>query len=81
MLYLGIDTSNYTTSVALYDAETGEMSQRKRLLPVRMAIDDKDRIMDILNRCAPGAPRIAAWRCLDLPDAVMGLLEELETLA
>ena len=35
MLYLGIDTSNYTTSVALYDAETGEMSQRKRLLPVR----------------------------------------------
>lgn len=35
MLYLGIDTSNYTTSVALYHADTGEMLQRKRLLPVR----------------------------------------------
>ncbi|HCA04308.1 MAG TPA: peptidase M22 [Ruminococcaceae bacterium] len=35
MLYLGIDTSNYTTSTALYDSETGLMTQQKRLLPVR----------------------------------------------
>ena len=34
-LFLGIDTSNYTTSTALYDSETGEMLQRKQLLPVR----------------------------------------------
>lgn len=34
-LYLGIDTSNYTTSVALYDSENGEMIQRKQLLPVK----------------------------------------------
>ena len=34
-LYLGIDTSNYTTSTALYDSETGEMRQCKRLLPVK----------------------------------------------
>ena len=34
-LYLGIDTSNYTTSVALYDSETGEMRQIKKLLPVK----------------------------------------------
>lgn len=34
-LYLGIDTSNYTTSAALYNGETGEMCQLKRLLPVR----------------------------------------------
>ena len=34
-LFLGIDTSNYTTSVALFDSETGEMRQNKRLLPVR----------------------------------------------
>lgn len=33
-LFLGIDTSNYTTSVALYNSETGEMKQQKRLLPV-----------------------------------------------
>ena len=34
-LYLGIDTSNYTTSVALYDSETGVLSQQKKLLPVK----------------------------------------------
>ena len=34
-LFLGIDTSNYTTSVALYDSETGEMRQLKKLLPVK----------------------------------------------
>ena len=34
-LYLGIDTSNYTPSTALYNSETGEMKQSKRLLPVK----------------------------------------------
>ncbi len=34
-LYLGIDTSNYTTSAALYDGGTGVLIQKKRLLPVR----------------------------------------------
>lgn len=33
--YLGIDTSNYTTSFAWLDTETGECRQVKRLLPVR----------------------------------------------
>lgn len=33
-LYLGIDTSNYTTSAALFDGE--RMIQRKKLLPVRV---------------------------------------------
>lgn len=32
--YLGIDTSNYTTSTALYDSETGRMMQQKQLLSV-----------------------------------------------
>ncbi len=31
---LGIDTSNYTTSLALFDTDSGEMIQQKRLLPV-----------------------------------------------
>ena len=35
MLYLGIDTSNYTTSAALYNSKTGEITQQKKLLPVR----------------------------------------------
>ncbi len=33
--YLGIDTSNYTTSTALYFPETGEVVQKKKLLPVK----------------------------------------------
>lgn len=34
-LFLGIDTSNYTTSTALYNSENGEMIQQKKLLPVK----------------------------------------------
>lgn len=33
-LALGLDTSNYTTSTALYDSRSGEYSQQKKLLPV-----------------------------------------------
>lgn len=35
MLTLGIDTSNYTTSACIYDSESGEMHQKKLLLPVK----------------------------------------------
>lgn len=34
-LFLGIDTSNYTTSTAIYDSSTGVMYQQKKLLPVK----------------------------------------------
>lgn len=34
-VFLGIDTSNYTTSAALYDEETGTVYQQKRLLVVK----------------------------------------------
>lgn len=34
-LFLGIDTSNYTTSTAIYDSSTGVMHQQKKLLPVK----------------------------------------------
>lgn len=33
--FLGIDTSNYTTSVALYNYETNEIVSKKKLLPVK----------------------------------------------
>ncbi len=33
--FLGIDTSNYTTSVALYNDETNEVVSKKKLLPVK----------------------------------------------
>ncbi len=35
MRSLGIDTSNYTTSVALYDGNTNSVIQKKKLLPVK----------------------------------------------
>ena len=35
-VYLGIDTSNYTTSVCLYDSESGRVISERKLLPVRM---------------------------------------------
>lgn len=34
-MYLGIDTSNYTTSVCLYDSESGSVISERRLLPVK----------------------------------------------
>ena len=34
-VYLGIDTSNYTTSVCLYDSETNAVISRRKLLPVK----------------------------------------------
>ena len=33
--YLGLDTSNYTTSASLYDSDNGMMIQKKKLLPVK----------------------------------------------
>ncbi len=35
MIALGLDTSNYTTSAALFDSVTGVLVQKKRLLPVK----------------------------------------------
>lgn len=35
MIYLGIDTSNYTTSVAVFDCENNSIRQLKKLLPVK----------------------------------------------
>lgn len=34
-IFLGIDTSNYTTSTAVFDSNTGKYFQKKRLLPVK----------------------------------------------
>ncbi|MEG2597020.1 MAG: peptidase M22 [Oscillospiraceae bacterium] len=34
-IYLGLDTSNYTTSTALFDSKTGQISMEKKLLPTK----------------------------------------------
>ena len=33
--YLGLDTSNYTSSVALYNSQARQVIQQKKLLPVK----------------------------------------------
>ncbi|MGN0620697.1 MAG: peptidase M22 [Porcipelethomonas sp.] len=33
--FLGIDTSNYTTSAAVFDSESGEIRHKRKLLPVK----------------------------------------------
>ena len=53
---------------------------RDALLPLRMNNDDKDRVMQILKTAHNSAQRIAAWRCLNLPDSVLGRLMELDML-
>lgn len=45
MRYLGIDTSNYTTSAALYDSETKTVVQKKMLLPVKSGQRDYGKAM------------------------------------
>jgi N6-L-threonylcarbamoyladenine synthase len=35
MIYLGFDTSNYTTSAAVFDSDTGEVCKSGKLLPVK----------------------------------------------
>lgn len=34
-VFLGLDTSNYTTSAAVYDTDSGQITQAKKLLPVK----------------------------------------------
>lgn len=61
--YLGIDTSNYTTSVALYDSVTNKVKQFKKLLPVKqgeLGIRQSDAVFHHVKQ---------------LPDVVSGLFD------
>ena len=42
--FLGIDTSNYTTSCAIYDSENDTIIHRKKLLPVKKVNSDFVRV-------------------------------------
>ncbi|MBQ9993879.1 MAG: peptidase M22 [Clostridia bacterium] len=69
---LGIDTSNYTTSVALYDTSTDEVIQRKKLLPVKegqLGLRQSDAVFHHVRQL----PEVMAELFADtraLPDAV-----------
>lgn len=53
--YLGIDTSNYTTSTALFSTETNTCIQSKRLLPVKegeLGLRQSDAVFHHVNQLA-----------------------------
>ena len=54
--YLGIDTSNYTTSAALYNSDTNEIRQNKQLLPVKdgaLGLRQSDAVFSHVKQLAP----------------------------
>lgn len=67
MIILGIDTSNYTTSAALLDTESGRIIQSKLLLPVekgRLGLRQSDAVFHhtkqlpvVMDRLFDGVPR------------------------
>ena len=65
---LGIDTSNYTTSAALYDTESKTIIQRKKLLPVKegqLGLRQSDAVFHHVQQ---------------LPEIIGSLFEEIDTL-
>lgn len=72
MLTLGIDTSNYTTSCALYDSESGEVVQKKLLLPVRegeKGLRQSDAVFHHTARLWPLVEELFAEKRVE-PDAI-----------
>ena len=68
--YLGIDTSNYTTSAAVFDSGTGKVVHRKKLLPVAegsLGLKQSDMISQILRSCFCLPPFLAAVGCFKYP--------------
>ena len=66
--FLGIDTSNYTTSAAVFKSESGEILQSKKLLPVKagqVGLRQSDALFHHVNQ---------------LTEVAKGLLEGLENL-
>ena len=66
--FLGIDTSNYTTSAAVFKSESGEILQSKKLLPVKAGqagLRQSDALFHHVNQ---------------LTEVAKGLLEGLENL-
>ena len=55
-IYLGIDTSNYTTSVCLYDSESGTVISKRKLLPVKdgaLGLRQSDAVFHHVQQLAP----------------------------
>ncbi len=80
--FLGIDTSNYTTSLAIYDDENGKMMQFKMPLPVKeneVGLRQSDAVFhhtkhlpELMEKCFPFSGKIAAVGVSAKPRDVQG---------
>lgn len=71
-VFLGIDTSNYTTSVAAFDSRTGEMISEKVLLPVaenNCGLRQSDAVFLHVRQLGEVASRVLS-KLNDVPEAV-----------
>ena len=69
-LFLGIDTSNYTTSAALYDSDAGTIRQDKKLLPVKPGEKGLRQSDAVFHHTVQLPDRIDA---LQLPEGIAGI--------
>ena len=72
MLYLGIDTSNYTTSAALFDTQGGIIADERRLLPVKegqLGLRQSDAVFHH-TAALPGIITAAMEKSVSSPDCV-----------
>ena len=69
---LGLDTSNYTTSAAVYTTETGTVCHRKKLLPVKkgqIGLRQSDAVFHHTQRL-PGILESLMEEAAEIPEAV-----------
>ena len=69
-LFLGIDTSNYTTSAAIYDSENNTIRQDKKLLPVKNGEKGLRQSDAVFHHTVQLPDRIEA---LGLPEGITGI--------
>ena len=69
-LFLGLDTSNYTTSAAIYDSENNTIRQDKKLLPVKNGEKGLRQSDAVFHHTVQLPDRIEA---LGLPEGIAGI--------
>ena len=71
--FLGVDTSNYTTSAAVYDSSENRIYQAKRLLPVRegeLGLRQSDAVFHHTKQLPDMIEKLFSENDLDRPEAV-----------
>ena len=71
--FLGVDTSNYTTSAAVYDSSENSIYQAKRLLPVRegeLGLRQSDAVFHHTKQLPDMIEQLFSGNSLSVPEAV-----------